>query len=56
MSEKKNFPLRLQPETFEVLQKWADDEFRSLNGQIEYLLTQAIKKAGREKSKKKNGD
>jgi hypothetical protein len=47
MAEKKNFPLRLQQETFDALQKWADDEFRSLNGQIEYLLTQALKKADR---------
>jgi hypothetical protein len=54
MAEKKNFPLRLQQETFEALQRWADDEFRSLNGQIEFLLTQSLKKAGRDKPKKKS--
>lgn len=53
MSEKKHFPLRLNPETFDALQQWADDEFRSLNGQIEYLLTQALHKAGREPGRKK---
>jgi hypothetical protein len=55
MPDKKNFPLRLQQETFDALQKWADDEFRSLNGQIEYLLTQALKKAGRPPGNKKEG-
>lgn len=47
MAIKKNYPLRMQPEVLDALEKWANDEFRSLNGQIEYLLVQALKKAGR---------
>ena len=40
--------LRLSPELYDGLTRWADDEFRSINGQIEYLLTDAMRKAGRE--------
>lgn len=39
--------LRLNPEMYEKLEKWAADDFRSINGQIEWLLDQALKKAGR---------
>lgn len=52
MSEKKAFVLRINPETLKELQKWADDEFRSLNGQIEYLLQKALVDSGKTKSKK----
>jgi len=41
------FLLRLEPDLHEILQKWAADELRSLNGQIEFLLRQAAKQAGR---------
>jgi hypothetical protein len=51
MSEKKPFVLRLDPEKLKALEKWSADEFRSTNGQIEYLLDQALKKAGRWKNK-----
>ncbi|MBO9639319.1 Arc family DNA binding domain-containing protein [Siphonobacter aquaeclarae] len=44
---KKAFALRLSAEHLEALQKWADDEFRSLNGQIEYLLAEALKASKR---------
>ena len=47
MPKKKPFVLRLQPEMLEALERWGSDEFRSTNGQIEYLLSQALKKAGR---------
>lgn len=47
MAEKKNFVLRIDPKVSEALERWASDEFRSMNGQIEYLLHQALKKAGR---------
>lgn len=47
MSEKKNFMLRLDLETFKALEKWAADEFRSINGQIEFILSNAIKQQGR---------
>jgi hypothetical protein len=48
--EKKPFVLRLSPEMMSELEKWAADEFRSVNGQIEYVLSEAIKK--RKKSTK----
>jgi len=47
MAKKKAFVLRLQPQILEALEKWAQDDFRSVNGQIEYLLNNAIVKAGR---------
>ena len=47
MAKKKAFVLRLQPEMLEALEKWAADDFRSINGQIEWVLNNALKKAGR---------
>lgn len=47
MADKKNFMLRLDPKIHQALEKWAADEFRSINGQVEYLLQDALKKAGR---------
>ena len=47
MSEKKPFVLRIAPEKLRALEKWAADEFRSTNGQIEYILDQALRKSGR---------
>lgn len=47
MSEKKKFLLRLETSLFAALEKWSADELRSVNGQIEYLLTEAVRKAGR---------
>jgi len=49
MSDRKPFLLRLEPELHRALAKWAADELRSLNAQIEYVLRQAVKQAGREK-------
>jgi hypothetical protein len=54
MSEKKPFVLRIDPDKLKALEKWAADEFRSTNGQIEYILDQALKKAGRGKKKSDN--
>lgn len=51
MSEKKPFVLRIDPEKLKALEKWGADEFRSTNGQIEYILDQALKKSGRWKIK-----
>jgi hypothetical protein len=51
MSEKKPFVLRIDPEKLKALEKWAADEFRSTNGQIEYILDQALRKSGRWKTK-----
>ncbi len=53
MAKKKAFVLRIQPEMMEALEKWAQDEFRSVNGQIEYLLNAALVKSGRKKADKK---
>jgi hypothetical protein len=47
MAERKPFLLRLDPQTLEALQRWAADDLRSLNGQIEFLLRSALKDAGR---------
>jgi hypothetical protein len=43
---RKAFLLRIDPEVLAAVQKWADDDLRSLNGQIEYLLRQALLKRG----------
>jgi hypothetical protein len=43
MSSRKAFPLRISPELYQELQKWAEAEFRSVNGQIEFLLRQAVR-------------
>ena len=47
MADKKSYLLRIDPETHEALQRWAGDEFRSLNAQIEYLLRRSLQDAGR---------
>ena len=47
MSQRKAFPLRLNPAIYEALQRWADAELRSLNGQIEVVLRRALQDAGR---------
>ena len=46
---KKQVPLRLSPKLYDALVRWAEDDFRSLNGQIEYLLTECVRQ------RKKNG-
>ena len=56
MAEKKSFILRINPDTLKEIQKWADDEFRSVNGQIEYLLQSALINSGRGKPKEKKPD
>jgi hypothetical protein len=50
VAERKAFPLRLEPDTYEALQRWAGDELRSLNAQIEFLLRRALQDAGRLKA------
>ena len=47
MSEKKAYPLRINATVLEAVQHWADDELRSVNAQIEYLLRDALRKSGR---------
>ena len=47
MSDKKTFILRIDADTFKALEKWAADEFRSVNGQIEWILHQKLKESNR---------
>jgi hypothetical protein len=51
MGTRKAFLLRIDPSILEALQRWADDEFRSLNGQIEFLLRRDLEQAGRNRNK-----
>lgn len=50
MAEKKAYPLRISSDVLDALQRWAEDELRSLNAQIEYVLREALRKSGRMKS------
>ena len=47
MAEKKQVPLRISKELFDELSRWAEDDFRSINGQIEYILTECVKQRRR---------
>jgi hypothetical protein len=47
VSQRKAFLLRVSPGLYEALERWAAEELRSVNGQIEYLLTQAVRRSGR---------
>ena len=49
MSDKKSFVLRMDADMYKALEKWAADEFRSVNGQIEFILDKALKDTGRKK-------
>jgi hypothetical protein len=50
MAEKKAYPLRINAQVLEAVQRWADDELRSLNAQIEYVLRDALRRNGRLKN------
>ena len=54
MAAKKAFPLRINPRIIAGMQRWADDDLRSLNAQIEFVLREALRKSGR--LKKEEGD
>ena len=47
MTDRKSFLLRIDPEVLEAVQRWANDDLRSLNGQIEFLLRKVLKQEGR---------
>ena len=51
MSKKKTFVLRIDPEIMQALEKWAADDFRSINGQLEWIIHNALKQANRLKGK-----
>lgn len=47
MADRKSYPLRISADVLAAMQRWSDDELRSLNAQIEYVLRDALRKAGR---------
>jgi hypothetical protein len=53
MSDRKSFLLRIDEEVLDAVRRWADDDLRSLNGQIEFLLRRALKESGRIKPRQK---
>ena len=55
MSDKKSIIVRIDPRKLKAIEKWAADELRSTNAQIEYLLDQALRKAGRYKGTREEG-
>ena len=55
MAERKPFLLRVDRDLLDAVQRWSNDEMRSLNGQIEYLLRDALKRAGRRPQRKTPG-
>ena len=56
MAKKKAFPLRINEDTWEALRRWSEDELRSVNAQMEYVLRDALRKAGRLPSSHKRED
>jgi hypothetical protein len=52
MAKRKSFLLRIDPSIYDALHRWADDELRSVNSQIEFMLQRALQQAGRWPSKK----
>ena len=52
--DKKKFVLRIDQQTMDAVEKWAADEFRSVNGQLEWMITQMLKQERRLKTTKKN--
>lgn len=55
MAERKSFLLRIDEKVLEEMRRWADDDLRSLNGQIEFLLRKALQERGRLKNRSKSG-
>ena len=51
-AENKSFVLRVDAETMEALERWADDEFRSINGQLQWIIADALRRSGRLKKSK----
>jgi hypothetical protein len=54
MADKKSFVLRIDEDVYRMLEKWAADDFRSVNGQIEWIISQQLKATGRLKTAKDN--
>jgi hypothetical protein len=56
MAPRKTFPLRISPELYAELRRWADAELRSVNGQIEFLLRRAVSERRRSGKRDESGD
>jgi hypothetical protein len=56
MAAKKSFPLRLGEDVYQAMKRWSDDELRSVNSQIEYVLREALRKSGRLNKPKQSGE
>jgi hypothetical protein len=56
MADRKSFLLRMDPDLYDALARWASDELRSLNGQIEFLLRQKLAESGRAVRRKRRDD
>jgi hypothetical protein len=56
MAERKSFLLRINPDLYRALERWAADDLRSVNAQIEFLLTDAVRRAGRDPKRRDDGD
>jgi len=54
MGKKKTFVLRIDPEVMDAVEKWAADEFRSINGQLEWIISKTLKEAKRLKNTETN--
>ena len=55
MADKKSFVLRIDGDVYKLLEKWAADDFRSVNGQIEWIINQQLKETGRLKMARDTG-
>jgi hypothetical protein len=51
VAPRKAYPLRIDPDLYTALERWAADDLRSVNAQIEFLLNEAVRRAGRESSR-----
>ena len=56
MAARKQYPLRIDPEVWAAVERWATDEMRSANGQVEWILRDALRRAGRLPEKKKRDE
>ncbi len=55
-TENKSFVLRVDAATMDALERWADDEFRSINGQLQWIIADALRRSGRLKRSKKSAE
>jgi len=53
MAKRKQYPLRIDPQVWEAIERWAADDMRSANGQVEWILREALRRAGRLPSREK---